>query len=260
MKKHILIITAAVMLLSLAACSTGRENDETTQQPQTVSTELVKTDRVEAAQAGGMPTKAAPTTAAVPAAAGSASQSSASSILIAYFTWGDNTVVEHPENVDIDASTSASVLVPGNVAMMASWIQEETGGDLFSIQVAEPYSSDYDECLERASEEKAQNARPALVSHVENMDQYDTIFLGYPNWWYTVPMALHSFIEEYDLAGKKIVLFCSHGTGGLARSVQDIEAALPDSCEVEENVIGVYRNDIPGAKPRVQEWLNEIGY
>lgn len=181
-------------------------------------------------------------------------------ILIAYFTWGDNTIVEHPENVDVDASTSASVLQPGNVAMMASWIQEEIGGDLFSIQVTEPYSSDYDECLDRAAEEKAENARPALKDKVENIDEYDTVFLGYPNWWYSAPMAVLSFIEENDLSDKNIVLFCSHGTGGLANSVNVIRNHLPDSVNLEENVVGVYRNDISEAQPVVQEWLHDIGY
>lgn len=126
-----------------------------------------------------------------------------SRILIAYFTWADNTQVESPETVDVDATTSASVLSPGNAAKIAGWIQERTGGDLFSIVVEEPYSSDYDECLDRAADEKAENARPALVSHVEDMGQYDIVFLGFPNWWYTVPMAIHSFIEEYDFAGKQ---------------------------------------------------------
>ncbi len=75
-------------------------------------------------------------------------------ILIAYFTWADNTEVENPDAVDVDASTSASVLPPGNAAMLAGWIQDEVGGDLFSIQVTEPYSSDYDECLDRAAIKK----------------------------------------------------------------------------------------------------------
>ena len=105
-------------------------------------------------------------------------------ILIAYFTWADNTVVENPAAVDIDATTSASVLPPGNVARMASWIQEEVGGDLFSILVEEPYSSDYDECLDRAADEKAQKARPKLASAVENMEDYDVVFLGYPKLEY----------------------------------------------------------------------------
>lgn len=126
-------------------------------------------------------------------------EASETNILIAYFTWADNTEVEdadaaidaalsHYESVGdrgnydgVDATTSASVLVPGNTARMAAWIQERTGGDMFSIVVSEPYSGIYDECLDRAADEKAENARPELRSHVEHMEQYDTIFLGFPN-------------------------------------------------------------------------------
>lgn len=181
-------------------------------------------------------------------------------ILIAYFTWADNTIVSNPAAVDVDAVTSASVLDPGNVARMASWIQKETGGTLFSIQVTEPYSSDYDECLNRAADEKAAAARPVLKNKVEDMERYDTVFIGYPNWWYTAPMAIFSFIEENNLSGKNIVLFCSHGTGGLARSVRDITAALPESVKTERNVLGIYRNDIPAGEERVINWLRTIGY
>lgn len=181
-------------------------------------------------------------------------------ILIAYFTWADNTIIANPELVDVDAVTSASVLDPGNVARMASWIQKETGGNMFSIQVIEPYSSDYDECLNRAANEKADSSRPALKAKVENLGNYDTIFLGYPNWWYTAPMAIFSFIEENDLANKKIVLFCSHGTGGVARSVRDIRGALPETARVERNVLGIYRDDIPTGEERVKNWLSTIGY
>lgn len=181
-------------------------------------------------------------------------------ILIAYFTWADNTIIANPELVDVDAVTSASVLDPGNVARMASWIQKETGGNMFSIQVIEPYSSDYDECLNRAANEKADSSRPALKAKVENLGNYDTIFLGYPNWWYTAPMAIFSFIEENDLANKKIVLFCSHGTGGVARSVRDIRGALPETAGVERNVLGIYRDDIPTGEERVKNWLSTIGY
>lgn len=91
----------------------------------------------------------------------------------------ENTHVENPEAVDVDATTSASVLPPGNTAKMAGWIQERVGGDLFSIVVEEPNSDDYDECLDRVADEKAENARPELVNHVENMQEYDVIFLGF---------------------------------------------------------------------------------
>lgn len=180
-------------------------------------------------------------------------------ILIAYFTWAENTHVADPSSVDVDATTSASLLLPGNTAKLAAWIEERTGGDVFSIRVDEPYSEDYDECLDRAADEKAEAARPNLVTHVEDMDRYDIIFLGYPNWWYTVPMAIMSFLEEYDFSGKTIIPFCAHGTGGLASSVRDIRAALPSSVTVLD-AIGVYRPDVDTAEGRINEWLDGLGF
>ena len=84
--------------------------------------------------------------------------------------------------------------------------------------------------------------------------------IGYPNWWSGVPMPVLSFIENHNLSGKRIILFCSHGTGGLARSVREITDELPSDCIIEENVLGIYRADIPGGQPKVQQWLREIGH
>lgn len=195
--------------------------------------------------------------------------------LIAYFTWADNTEIEnekaaldsalaHYDSVgdsassDVDATTSASLLAPGNTARIAEWIQKEVGGDLFSIQVKEAYPDNYEECLDRAADEKAENSRPALSAKVKNIEQYDTVFIGYPNWWYTCPMAVFSFIEENDLSGKHIVLFCTHGTGGVAGSAEDMTEALPDDCSVEDHILGVYRADILDAESDVKAWLKEI--
>lgn len=189
-----------------------------------------------------------------PSTSPESTEAETSNILIAYFTWAENTVVEDPSAVDVDATTSASVLLPGNAAKLAGWIQQEVGGDLFSIVVEEPYSSDYDECLDRAADEKAQNARPALVNHLEDMSRYDVVFLGFPNWWYTVPMAVLTFLEEYDFSGKTIVPFVTHGTGGLASTIEDITAALPENVTILEP-IGVYRPDVDGAQGAVQAWL-----
>ena len=97
---------------------------------------------------------------------------------------------------ETDAVSSASLLPPGNTAVVAGFIRDAVGGDLFSIQVTEPYSPDYDQCLDQAAEEKARNTRPALANRVENMDKYDIVFLGYPNWWYSVPMAVLGFAER----------------------------------------------------------------
>lgn len=178
-----------------------------------------------------------------------------SSVFIAYFSWAENAVLEE----GVDAMTSPSVSDPGNVQQLAGWIQEETGGELFSIQVTDPYPSDWDACLERANEERGQNARPALVEpQVENLDSYDTVFLGYPNWWYGVPMALLTFLEENDLSGKDVYLFCSHGTGGLARSVEIITEAAPEA-NISDNIFDCYEEDAPVSQENIQAWVAELG-
>ncbi len=175
-------------------------------------------------------------------------------VLVAYFSWADNAKQD-----TIDAITSASVTVPGNVAQLAAWVSEETDGDLFSIQVVDPYPADWDECLNRANQEKADGIRPELVRKVENMEEYDVVFLGYPNWWYSCPMAVLSFIESHDFSDKQIYLFCSHGTGGLARSVQDITEILSDGY-ISENVFDAYGDDTADSRAAISEWIAEIGY
>ena len=178
-----------------------------------------------------------------------------SGMLIAYFSWAENAVLEG----EVDAMTSPSVSDPGNVQQLAGWIQEETGGELFSIRVTDPYPSDWDACLERANQERGQNARPALVEpQVENLDSYDTVFLGYPNWCYGVPMALLTFLEENDLSGKDVYLFCSHGTGGLARSVEIITEAAPEA-NISDNIFDCYEEDAPASQGDIQAWVAELG-
>ena len=100
-------------------------------------------------------------------------QDGAKKILVAYFSWADNALPD-----DIDAMTSPSVTVPGDVAQLASWIGEETGGELFPIEVTEPYPSDWDGCLDRANKEKGDGTHPALKAKVENLEDYDTVYLG----------------------------------------------------------------------------------
>ena len=119
------------------------------------------------------------------------------------------------------------------------------------------YSSDYDDCLDRAVTEHDEGIHPGITNHVENMEKYDTVFLGFPNWWYSCPMAILTFIEEHDLSGKTIVPFCSHGTGGFAASLQDIGKALPDDCVVLEE-FGAYRPEVADSKDELLEWLSEL--
>ncbi len=178
-----------------------------------------------------------------------------SNILIAYFSWAENAILTG----DVDAVSSPSVIPPGNVQQLAGWVQEETGGGLFSIRVTDPYPSDWDACLERANEERGNDARPELQSSVEDLGQYDTVFLGYPNWWYGVPMALLSFLEQNDLSGKNVYLFCSHGTGGLARSVEIIREAAPEAV-ISEDIFDCYEEEASSSEETVKAWVNGLGF
>ncbi len=239
MNKMILIFLTIILALTMTAC--GSQSSEESTQKTTNDLKKEVQEAIEEAETTTEKNKIG----------------QSQKILIAYFTWADNTQVDNPEEVDTDASTSASVLAPGNAAMMAQWIQEEVGGDLFSIQVKEPYSSDYDECLNRAADEKAEDDRPELKTQIENIDSYDTIFLGFPNWWYTIPMAVHSFIDSYDFGGKIIIPFVTHGTGGLANCITDLKGALPDSTKVLEPV-GIYRDDVSSGQSTIREWIQGL--
>lgn len=248
--KRICVLAASILSVSISLCGCGRVNNNSENESETLSEPIISQGSSENISSVFSSEQSA-------ASESDSAQENPvqSKILIAYFTWAEN--VEN--NSEVDAITSASVSLPGNVGQMAAWIQDEIGGDMFSIQVNDPYPSDYDECLDRAAEEKAQGARPALKNRVEKIAEYDIIFIGYPNWWYTAPMAVFSFLEEYDLSGKKVMLFCSHGTGGLASSVKDITAAIPDST-IESNVIGVSRGDISKSHDAAKSWLKEIGF
>ena len=174
---------------------------------------------------------------------------------MAYFSWADNAALAE----DVDAITSPSVVPPGDVQQLADWVQKETGGDLFPIRVTDPYPSDWDACLERANEERGSDARPELQEHVSDLAQYDTVFLGYPNWWYGVPMALLSFLEQNDLSGKEVYLFCSHGTGGLANSVEQITEASPEAI-ISDNIFDCYEEEAASSEEAIRSWVNGLGY
>lgn len=241
MKKRMLALALALLL-------TGCQAEQSGSEPPTLSVE-------EPSAASQLPQEEP-----APSRDGASSQEEAiageSGVLIAYFSWAQNAVMAD----GADAVTSPSVSDPGNVQQLAGWIQEETGGDLFSIQVTDPYPRDWDACLERANQEWGDNARPQLTEpQVEGLEQYGTVFLGYPNWWYGVPTALLSFLEQNDLSGKDVYLFCSHGTGGLARSVEQITEAAPDAI-ISDNIFDCYEEEAPTSQEDIQAWVAELGF
>ncbi len=150
---------------------------------------------------------------------------------------GDNnsdTSVISDTNRNLQTQTGGNILIAyfswsGNTENAAQIIQEQTGADIIELNPAEPYSSNYSEVLDQAQKDMNADARPELANHVENMEQYDTILLGYPNWWATIPMPVATFLEEYDFSGKTIIPFCSHGGGGFGQSITDISKLAPNS-------------------------------
>ncbi len=146
----------------------------------------------------------------------------------------------------------------GNTQTIANLIHENVGGDIFRIQTVQSYPSDYTETTEVAKKEQEENARPELTDKVENIEQYDTIFVGYPNWWGTMPMAVFTFLEEYNLEGKNIVPFCTHEGSALGRSENDIKQTVPNANVLKGLAIRGSNVNSNSAKTSVNDWIEEL--
>ena len=178
---------------------------------------------------GGAQTPSAPEETSAEAQTTAPSAAADSSTLIAYFSWS------------------------GNTAQMAQMIADETGGTLFEIQPATPYTEDYDTLLDVAQQEQAENARPALAAQVEDWDSYDVVFVGYPDWWGDAPMLIYSFLEAYDWQGKTLIPFCTSGGSGFGRSLDQ----LADSAPGAEILEGLHINgdSVAAAADEVASWI-----
>lgn len=195
---------------------------------------------------------------AQPAEEPAAGAAAGSSILIAYFTM--------PEDVDpagADAVAGASIVVRdgeilGNVEYMAQTIQQAVGGDLLRIETVEEYPLEHEALVDFAAEEQEAGARPELATQIENLEQYDTIFLGYPNWWGDMPQALYTFLESYDLSGKTIIPFCPHGGSGFSRTQSTIAELQPEAT-VREDGLTLSRNDVADSAEQVAAWAQGLG-
>ena len=143
----------------------------------------------------------------------------------------------------------------GNTEKIAELICGETGGMLFKIEPAAPYPASYDAVVAQAKKEISAGFRPALLEKGANTADYDTIFIGTPNWWSTMAPPVASFLSENDLSGKTVVPFCTPGGGGLAGIARDIEALCPRS--IVKKAFSVYGNGSARAETEVAAWLGE---
>lgn len=147
-------------------------------------------------------------------------------------------------------------LTKGNTERVAEFVQNAVGGDLFQVETVKTYSEDYYECIEEAKEELRTNARPAIKRFVEDMSKYDTIFVGYPNWWGEMPMCMCTFLEHYDLTGKKIAPFCTNEGSGMGSS----ERQLKNVCKGANVVAGlsVHGAEAAQSAAKVAAWAKRI--
>lgn len=144
----------------------------------------------------------------------------------------------------------------GNTEVIANMIQEIIEGDVFRIDTVNTYPEDYTETTDVAKEELRGNIRPELTDHIENMEAYDVIYLGYPNWWGTMPMAVYTFLEEYDFSGKTIIPFCTHEGSGLGHSEKDIAKLCPEATVLKGQAFHGTR--VTSAKNDVTNWISKI--
>ena len=160
-------------------------------------------------------------------------EASEANVIIAYFSWS------------------------GNTRQLAGMIQELTGGELFEIEPETPYTDDINALSGISLQEQRDDVRPALKSTVEDMDQYDVIFIGFPNWWNNMPMPVFTFLEEYDFSGKTVIPFTTYGNGGWGRSIGSIQEALPESDVLDG--LAVQEHELKDALTEVAEWVQGLG-
>ena len=235
MKKLLSLVLTLTLAFSLAACGGSGTNESSTpassSAPESSAVPEESTPAPEGTVSAGSAqpeeeTSRPETEARSETEAGSAS-------LVVYFSWS------------------------GNTESVAKEIQAQTGADLFEIIPAQPYTDDYDALLDIAREEQANGARPAIAETVENFEQYDTVYFGFPNWWGDMPMILYTFLDEYDFSGKTIAPFVTSGGSGFSGSIGTIESMEPEATVTEGLSLGSSQAAEPAAA--VTEWLAANG-
>ena len=258
MKKIFALMLSAALVFSLAACSNTQQNDA----PDPVSSEepsqLEESTPAEITETEPPQTEDDTDVSNTESASSEPEEAEGSNILIAYFTYGEN--AELPDDVDASATASIQIFngeVTGNTGVMARMIAEASGGELFSIRTVEPYPDSYNDTIDVGQAEKNNDIHPELAAHIEDLDQYDTIFVGFPNWWYGMPMVMYSFFDEYDFSGKTVIPFCTSGGSAFSDAIDEIKDMEPDAAILDGLHIG--GSSVSDAESRVSEWVAELG-
>ena len=175
-------------------------------------------------------------------------------ILTVYFSVAENSVVDVASSASVTQWNGNAV---GTISVLANMIHDHVGGELYSIDTSVEYP--VDTLIDYAADEQEKNVRPELINHIENFDQYDTIFIGYPTWWYDLPMVMYSFFDEYDFSGRTIILFNTHNGSRFSGTIQTIEQLEPNATVIE-NGFTVNERNAANSQSDIDKWLTELGY
>lgn len=165
--------------------------------------------------------------------------------LIAFYSRADENYV----------NGTLKILDTGNTEVAAGIIKELTEADLFAIEQIQPYSKSYNECIAQAQADQRRGARPVLAAYPPSIESYETIYLGYPNYWSTMPMAVFTFLEHFDFTGKIIKPFCTHEGSGMGVSERDIKRLCPDA-QVEKG-LALRGSSVEQARKEIERWIRQ---
>ncbi|MCX4505969.1 flavodoxin [Streptomyces anulatus] len=178
--------------------------------------------------------------------------------LVTYFSMPET---DDPDGMSDDEANSTHVVdgkVLGNTQYVARLIAQRTGAELFRIETAKTLPRNHDELEDIALAWQEADERPKLMSKPANFQDYETVFVGYPIWWYEMPMPIHTFLEENNFTGKTVILFTTHGGNGLSGTVETVTDKLPDATVIS-NGFTISRDDMDDAPGEVREWLESVG-
>ena len=252
MKRLFSLILANVMMLALAACGTSAPAESASEgDSETTNSTNVQAEHstpMSDAESSTPVDDTEPDSSQVDDTAQGEDTEGGSNMLVAYFSLAGE-------------QYGVGVIEEGNTSIIAHMIAEQTGADLFEIEAVTPYPTSHSELLDVSRQEMANNARPEIAGTVDNMDDYDTIFIGYPNWWGDMPMIVYNFLESYDLSGKTIVPFCTHGGSGLSNTESTIADITGGTMKDGFAIPGTTaQNDRDTARNEVTQWLKDGGF
>lgn len=147
-------------------------------------------------------------------------------------------------------------LEKGNTETVAEMIADMTGGDLFEVETVKTYPEDYYQCIDEAKAELQRGDRPEVKAYADNLEDYDTIYVGYPNWWGTMPMVMFTFLEHYDLSGKRIIPFCTNEGSGMGGSERDLKK-ICKGAKVEKG-LSIHGAEAAQSRSKVEAWVRKM--